>query len=1180
MTPASRPRAVFTPTLIAAAVAGLVCASALPRAFAQSAWTSAPPYADMARADWFNAANWSAGVPGAGTAVTVNLVPGTVVGIVSGPASAASVDASNGTLMVVEGTGRLDTGLFNLGSSDGRDVQTLLRIGSGGTVNAARFVSQGGGGTENTVSLSGAGSALNVAGELQIGRSGTGLMQLDEGARVSAGTLQLGQAGTADGHVLVIGETPVDALVAERIVLATPGSTLAISRAGTAPLVLGAAISGPGRFEVSSPVTLTGDNTQSGDIVLGSTLRVGDGASAGSITGNLSGFGRVVFDRGPGRVAYDGAIGGSIAIDKENAGTLALGGAHDTDGRTRVLGGTLLVNGALPRSTVEVASGATLGGLGQVKAATVRAGGTLAPGDSGVGTFAVLGDLALDPGSRLHYDLGTPGVPGAGDLVTVAGNLTLDGSLHVSERVGYGNGVQTLMRVDGSIADNGLELGAMPTGFTHAVHVRGSTVELEVSGGAVGTNQFWDGGGTAGDGVVAGGDGSWRYLEPQWTDIAGRNAEAWNGNMAIFQGRAGAVIIDGLFDFKGMQFRSDGYRLEEGSHAEGSLPGRLVPQLDEAPVRVDAGVTATFNVGIEGPGGILKTGPGTLVLAGRNDHGGVTAVDEGVLRAGRANTFSEASHHDVRRGGTLDLAGHDQTVAGLTVAGTVSLVGTEPGTRLTVRGPYVGQDGTLRLGTRLGDSGSLSDRLVIDGGVREETLALKAGTVSATATGLRANAAASVTGRTQVQIVNLGGLGALTTGDGIEVVSAINGATTTAQTTRDAFALVGGHVDAGAFEYRLHAADAQGLGENWYLRSSVGVTPPPPPPPPPPAPPSSGGGSAEPPPAPPPTLPPAPVPVERPAYRVQVPMLAALPAQLRESDLTMLSNLHQRSGALPAAGDGPPLRRAWGRVIVADPTLAQRGAVDPRSEMHLGGFQAGTDLWAGAGWRAGVYVGQLEGKADVQGFASGLWGAIGRTDLRSRYLGGYATYANAAGFYADAVLQFGRHDYTARPLAALPVEGKGRSTVASVEIGQPFELGAGWALEPQLQLIHQSRSIDEALIPAATVSQDSANGWLLRAGLRLKGRIAAGDGVVEPYGRLNVYKASAGHDIARFAGPAASTDIASGASGTSAELAGGFSWRLGPAVSVYGELGRRFALGGNLRSRASVQASAGINVRW
>lgn len=1175
MTSASRPRAVFTPTLIAAAVAGMVCASFATSAFAQTAWTSAPPYDDFSRADWFNAANWSAGVPGAGTAATVNLVPGTAVGILSGAASAASVDAANGVLVVVEGPGRLDTGLFTLGRTDGLDALSVLRIGNGGIVNAARFVSEGGGGTENTVSLSGAGSALHVSGELQIGRSGTAMMQLDEGARVSAGTLQIGQAGAANGHVRVIGSTPGDALVAERIVLAMPDSTLFVSQSGVVPLVLRAAISGPGRFEIETPVTLTGENTQTGNIALGSTLRVGDGANSGSIVSNIEGFGRVVFDRGPGRVAYDGAIGGNVGIDKENAGTLALGGAHDTSGSTRVLGGTLLVNGALPRSTVEVAGGATLGGLGQVQVATVRAGGTLAPGDNGVGTFAVLGDLMLDPGSRLRYDLGTPGVPGAGDLVTVAGDLTLDGSLDVSERVGYGNGVQTLMRVDGRIADNGLELGAMPAGFTHAVHVSGSRVELEVSGGAVGVNQFWDGEGPGGDGVVAGGDGRWRYLDPQWTDIAGRNAEAWNGNMAIFQGRAGAVTIDGLFDFKGMQFRADGYRLEEGSHAEGSLPGRLVPQLAESPVRVDAGATATFNVGIEGTGGILKTGPGTLVLAGRNDHSGLTAVDEGVLRAGRADTLSAASHHDVRLGGTLDLAGHDQTVAGLTVAGTVSLVGTEPGTRLTVRGPYVGQGGTLRLGTRLGGSGSLSDRLVIDGGRSDETQAAKAGTVRSTATGLRANAA-GVTGRTLVQIVNLGGLGALTTGDGIEVVNAINGATTTAQTTRDAFALSGGHVDAGAFEYRLHAADAQGLGENWYLRSNVTVTPAPPPPSPP-APPSSGGGSPE---SPPPLLPAPPAPVERPAYRVQVPMLAALPAQLREGDLTMLSNLHQRSGQPQAAGDGPAARRAWGRIIVADPTLAQRGAVDPRSQMHLSGFQAGTDLWAGAQWRAGVYVGQLEGKAEVQGFASGLWGAIGRTDLRSRYLGGYATYADPAGFYADAVLQFGRHDYTAQPLAALPVEGKGRSTVASLEIGQPFDIGAGWTLEPQLQLIHQSRAIDQTLIPAAVVSQDSANGWMARAGLRLKGRIAAGAGVVEPYGRINVYRMAAGDDIARFAGPAARTDIASGASGSSAELAGGFSWRVGPAVSVYGELGRRFALGGGLRSRASVQVSAGVNVRW
>ncbi len=103
----------------------------------------------------------------------------------------------------------------------------------------------------------------------------------------------------------------------------------------------------------------------------------------------------------------------------------------------------------------------------------------------------------------------------------------------------------------------------------------------------------------------------------------------------------------------------------------------------------------------------------------------------------------------------------------------------------------------LKLGTVLGGSNSLSDRLVLSG------------------------PGASASGNTTLRITNLGGLGALTTGNGIEVVSARNGATTTAQTTRDAFTLANGHVDAGAYEYRLYAADAQGAGENWYLRSET-----------------------------------------------------------------------------------------------------------------------------------------------------------------------------------------------------------------------------------------------------------------------------------------------------------------------------------------------------------------------
>ena len=91
---------------------------------------------------------------------------------------------------------------------------------------------------------------------------------------------------------------------------------------------------------------------------------------------------------------------------------------------------------------------------------------------------------------------------------------------------------------------------------------------------------------------------------------------------------------------------------------------------------------------------------------------------------------------------------------------------------------YAGLGGTLGLNTYLGPDGSPSDRLVISGG--------------------------SATGNTIVRVTNAGGPGAETTGDGIQVVSAINGAMTSAS----AFALPAGELRAGAFDYDLFRGGA------------------------------------------------------------------------------------------------------------------------------------------------------------------------------------------------------------------------------------------------------------------------------------------------------------------------------------------------------------------------------------
>ncbi|MDR6537243.1 autotransporter outer membrane beta-barrel domain-containing protein [Variovorax soli] len=585
----------------------------------------------------------------------------------------------------------------------------------------------------------------------------------------------------------------------------------------------------------------------------------------------------------------------------------------------------------------------------------------------------------------------------------------------------------------------------------------------------------------------------------------------------------------------------------------GSVVGDIV---DNAVLVANRSNTLALAGAISGSGALRQVGSGTTVLSGANSYGGATTVSAGTLKAGAANAFSAASAHSVSAGATLDTAGFDQRVAALNNAGTVTLLSTRAGSTLTVTGAYVGQGGVLNLGTVLGGSNSLSDRLVLSG------------------------PGASASGNTTLRIANLGGLGALTTGNGIEVVSALNGATTTAQTSRDAFVLANGHVDAGAYEYRLHAADAQGAGENWYLRSTTTVQPPAAP-----AAPATPADPAD------PGIPSDPfttvklplmLPIALPTYRAEVPLFAALPAQLRQGDLAMLGNLHRRIGDedAPVQGSDPAPRRAWARAIYSDLNIRQDGIAQAQSRGHVSGLQAGTDLLASGNWRAGLYLGFLDGSADVNGNARGTFGRVGANDLRSRYLGAYATWMDNSGLYADAIIQGGSHRYTVRPDGNPSAAGKGDSFTASIETGQAFALTERWTVEPQAQLIYQRAHFDAVPLAGAMVRQDADAGWIGRLGVRLKGDFATGAGRLQPYARVNLYRAGAGADIAEFVGPAGSTRFASASGYSAAEVAGGFTLALTQAASLYGELGRVFALGGDARVKSSVQGSAGVKLRW
>ncbi len=844
-------------------------------------------------------------------------------------------------------------------------------------------------------------------------------------------------------------------------------------------------------FNVALPSSgITSATVNGGTLILGANASTYTGSmtvgSGGVLQSSAQFAPAAITDNGlvrfaqPDNATYAGLVSGTGGIEKTGAGTLTLTQDQAFTGTTTISAGVL-----------QLGSGGT---TGSVKGDIVD-NATLTVQRSNALTLS--GTIS---GSGALVQAGT------GTTILTADNSYAGGTVISAGTLQLGNGGTT-----GSIVGNVLNNATLVINRSNA---------LTLSGTISGTGS-----------LVKEGAGT--------TTLTAANS--YGGGTALKQGRLN--VGNNLALGTGTLAMDDGTTL--GFAADGlNLANAVVLTGNNDPVIDTGSFSATLSGNITGGGFITKIGSGTLTLSGSNSYTGATDVAEGTLKAGVAGTFSAASAHTVQSGATLDLAGFSQTVASLANSGTVTLVGTTPGTTLTVNGAYVGNNGVLRLGTFLGDSTSVSDRLVLNG------------------------ASASASGRTSVQITQLGGLGALTTGNGIEVVSALNGATTTAQTTKDAFSLAGGHVDAGAYEYRLYAADASGAGENWYLRStttattgtggSTGGT-------------TGGTGTSA---------------VQVPAYRAEVPLLSALPSQVRQADLAMIGNLHQRIGdddvKAGAAASTDTERRAWGRVIATDIDIRQQGTVDPHSKGNVKGFQAGTDLFATSNWRAGVYVGQLDGSVRVSGFASGIANlAVGSNDLRSQYLGAYGTWTADSGFYADAVLQAGRHRYTVEPLSTQRSSGKGDSLTASIEVGQAFAMGdSGWKIEPQLQLIRQHLSLDDIAISGATVRQDSDDGWIARVGVRVKGEISTSLGTLQPYGRFNVYKASGGADVARFIGPAATTDITSRTGSTVSELAGGLTLALNQTTSIYGEVGKLWASGGATDVKTSLQGSIGLRMKW
>jgi autotransporter-associated beta strand protein len=112
-------------------------------------------------------------------------------------------------------------------------------------------------------------------------------------------------------------------------------------------------------LQVGAPITLTGTCTHSGitTIDLNKSLTIGDGASDGSITGNIVNYGTLTFARSDASL-YPGIISGSGSLVKSGTGTHTLTGLNTYSGSTTIDGGKLVLERDIPVTSSTGFSGA------------------------------------------------------------------------------------------------------------------------------------------------------------------------------------------------------------------------------------------------------------------------------------------------------------------------------------------------------------------------------------------------------------------------------------------------------------------------------------------------------------------------------------------------------------------------------------------------------------------------------------------------------------------------------------------------------------------------------------------------------------------------------------------------------------------------------------------------------
>ncbi|EEU2470851.1 autotransporter adhesin Ag43 [Escherichia coli] len=411
----------------------------------------------------------------------------------------------------------------------------------------------------------------------------------------------------------------------------------------------------------------------------------------------------------------------------------------------------------------------------------------------------------------------------------------------------------------------------------------------------------------------------------------------------------------------------------------------------------------SFTVNAGGQAGNTTVGHrGTLTLAAGGSLSGRTQLSKGASMVLNGDVVSTG---DIVNAGEIRFDNQTTPDAALSRAVAKS---NSPVTfhKLTTTN-LTGQGGTINMRVRL-DGSNASDQLVINGG--------------------------QATGKTWLAFTNVGNsnLGVATTGQGIRVVDAQNGATT----EEGAFAL-SRPLQAGAFNYTLN----RDSDEDWYLRSEN-------------------------------------------AYRAEVPLYASMLTQAMDYDRTLANSRSHQTG-INSENNSVRLSIQGGHLGHDNSGGIARGAT-PESSGSYGLVRLEGDLLrtevAGMSVTAGIYGAAGHSSVDVKDDDGSRAGTV-RDDAGS--LGGYMNLTHtSSGLWADIVAQGTRHSMKASS-GNNDFHARGRGWLGSLETGLPFSITDNLMLEPRLQYTWQGLSLDDGKDNAGYVKFGHGSAQHVRAGFRL-----------------------------------------------------------------------------------------------